>query len=75
VVTADGQAVTVLWRLAWEAETLSCAIYRTADRLELRLESPQKVILSEPFDIRPRLMSRLEVLRAALLRRGWQDAP
>ena len=67
--------MTVLWQLAWEEQVLSCAIYRTAAGMELRLESPHAVVLAVPCGMQPRLVARLERLKATLKRHGWQDAP
>ena len=70
--TGHGE-VTTLWRLSWQNDSLACVVYREADGMELRLESPRGTILSEPFRIEPRLLARTKALRAALVRRGWQD--
>ena len=52
---------------------LSCSVYRDGDRFELRLESSNSVILTEPFELLPRMLARTEALRASLKRRGWRD--
>ena len=65
--------VATLWQLAWNDERLSCAVYRAGSGLELRLESPTRTLLSEPFELQPRMMSRTEALRRSLKRRGWRE--
>jgi hypothetical protein len=64
----------MLWQLAWNDERLSCAVYRRGDRLQLRVESPDAVIVSEHFELQPRALARVHALRDSLKRRGWQDA-
>ena len=71
----NSQRVTVLWRLSWEEQTLSCAVHRTEGGFELRLESPTGVVLAVPYDIRPRLMARFDRLKATLKRHGWREEP
>lgn len=70
-----GQHVATLWRLIWKDDRLSCAVYRSDAGLQLRLESPTTVILSEPFDLQPRTVARTQALRKSLKRRGWRDYP
>ena len=53
-------------------DLLSCIVYRDGDRFELRLESSNAVILTEPFELLPRMLARTEALRASLRRRGWR---
>lgn len=65
--------VATLWRLAWNDDRLSCAVYRRRDKLEMRLETGGRTILTEPFEIRPRMLARMQALRRSLKRRGWQD--
>ena len=67
--------VATLWRLAWNEDRLSCAVYNHGPGLEMRLESRSNVIMSEPFELRPRMLARMQALRASLKRRGWQDLP
>jgi hypothetical protein len=50
-----------------------CTVYRNAAGLQLRVESPTAVIVSEPFELQPRTFARTEALRDSLRRRGWQD--
>ncbi|MET0168127.1 MAG: hypothetical protein ABW318_24445 [Vicinamibacterales bacterium] len=70
----DGvRPVATLWRLTWKGDLLSCSVYRDGEGLELRLESPAAVILSEPFELQPRALARTQSLRESLKRRGWQE--
>jgi hypothetical protein len=66
--------VATLWRLAFDGDRLSCAVYRASTGLEMRLETGRRTILAEPFDLRPRMLARVQALRRSLKRRGWQDA-
>jgi hypothetical protein len=66
--------MTTLWRLAWNDDQLSCVVYRGDDGLQLRLESKKAVILSQPFEMRPRALARLKTLRESLKRRGWRES-
>lgn len=66
--------MTTLWRLAWNDDQLSCVVYRGDDGLQLRLESKKAVILSQPFEMRPRSLRRLRTLRESLKRRGWRES-
>ena len=70
----DAPPVATLWRLAWQDEQLSCDVYRHGAELQLRLQSPTAVILTEAFDLQPRAMARAHALRDALKRRGWIDS-
>ena len=69
----DAPPVATLWRLALDDDRLSCTVYRHGDGFELRLETPTAVILTERFDLQPRMLARTEKLRASLTRRGWRD--
>ena len=64
--------VATLWQLAWDKDRLSCAIYRAGRGLELRLETGGKTVLTEPFDLGPRVIRRSEALKRSLKRRGWR---
>ena len=66
--------VATLWQLAWKDDRLACAVYRSGDSYELRIESGSQTVLAEPFDLGPRMLSRTEALRRSLERRGWRDA-
>ena len=72
---APTQPVAILWQLAWNDDRLFCTVYRNSDGLQLRVESATSVIVSEPFDLQPRMFARSRALRASLKRRGWQDVP
>lgn len=64
-----------LWRLVWDEDHLSCVVYKVPDgRLEVHIESETKTILTEAFELRPRMLARMEALKHALQRRGWQDS-
>lgn len=69
--------VARLWDLAWNGDRLSCTVYRAGEGkgLEMRLESDNGMILAEPFELRPRVLARMEALKRSLKRRGWQDRP
>jgi hypothetical protein len=71
---SDSRPVATLWQLAWEDDRLSCVVYRSDAGLQLRLESPTAVILSQPFDLQPRALARMQALRDSLRRRGWRDS-
>ena len=64
--------VATLWQLAWNKDQLSCAIYRARQGLELRIETGGKTLLTEPFELGPRMISRSEALKRSLKRRGWR---
>lgn len=66
-------AVATLWNLGWNGDHLSCAVYRAGTGLEMRLESGRQTILSEPFEIRPKMLARVRALKQSLERKGWQD--
>jgi hypothetical protein len=65
--------VATLWQVAFADQQLSCVVYRRRDGLRLEVESPEAVIVSEPFDMQPRALARAQALRDALLRRGWNQ--
>ena len=71
---SEPRAVATLWQLAWDDDCLSCTVYRDTDGLQLRLESPTTIILSEPFELQPRVLARMQALRESLKRRGWRDS-
>lgn len=68
-----GDRIATLWKLAWNENRLTCAVYRTDDGLRLTVESPTATIVTEPFDLQPRALARAQSLREALRRRGWTD--
>jgi hypothetical protein len=65
--------VATLWTLAWHGEQVSCVVYRTTAGLELAVQSGDRPILSEHFDLQPRALARAAALRASLKRRGWME--
>jgi hypothetical protein len=65
--------VATLWQLEFNDERICCAVYHAGDGLEMRLEAGAATILTEPFEIRPRALARVEALRRSLKRRGWHD--
>lgn len=67
--------VALLWQLASGEERVACAVYRVDGQLHMRVESASRVIVEEPFDMRPRALARVQALRASLKRRGWDEAP
>jgi len=58
--------ISTLWNLTFNNQHLRCVVYRDVDGLELRLESPAGVILSEPFEMEPRALARTRALRESL---------
>jgi len=72
-LTDDARPVATLWRLALKDDRLSCLVFRHRDGFELRLESSTAVILTERFDLEPRMLARTNALRASLRRRGWRE--
>jgi hypothetical protein len=73
MMSNDPRPVATLWQLALATDRLSCTIYRSEEGLQLRLESPTAIIMSEPFDLQPRMMARTRALRDSLKRRGWRE--
>lgn len=69
----DVRPVATLWQLALAKDRLFCTVYRNEEGLQLRLESATAVIMSEPFNLQPRMMARTQALRHSLKRRGWRD--
>ena len=69
----DVRPVATLWQLALAQDRLFCTVYRKEGGLQLRLESPSAVIMSEPFELQPRMMARTQALRESLKRRGWRE--
>lgn len=66
--------VATLWQLTFNDERVCCNIYRDGQALQLRVESPTAVIVNEPFELMPRMLARMQALRASLVRRGWQES-
>lgn len=73
--SSGSRPVATLWQLAWKGDRLFCTVYRHGEGFELRVESPSAIILTEPFELQPRMLARTEALRASLKRRGWRDHP
>ena len=72
--TVDGfRPVATLWQLGLAKDRLFCTVYRSDEGLHLRVETATAVILTEPFDLQPRMLARTQALRASLKRRGWQE--
>jgi hypothetical protein len=71
-LVGDGH-VSTLWNLTFNDHRVRCVIYRGANGMELRLESGTGVILTEPFDMDPRMLARTRALRESLKRRGWRE--
>jgi uncharacterized protein involved in copper resistance len=70
------ELVATLWNLAWKDDRLTCVVYRSGDgRMQLRVESDDAVVIDERFELQPRMLARAQALRAALKRRGWEEAP
>jgi hypothetical protein len=65
--------VATLGKLIRDENRVRCVVYHGAAGMELRLESPHAVILSEPFDMQPRSLARVKALRDSLKRRGWRE--
>ena len=71
--TGDSRPIATLWHLAWHEDRLACVVYRTAAGMELCIESPEAVVVTERFELQPRAVARAKALRAALKRRGWEE--
>ena len=67
--------VSTLWNLTFNEQQISCVVYRGVNGLELRLQSPTAVILSQPFEMEPRALAKTRALRDSLKRRGWEEIP
>ena len=65
--------VSTLWNLMFNGNQVSCVVYQGTNGMELRVESPAGIILSEPFDMQPRALARTRALRESLKRRGWSE--
>jgi hypothetical protein len=63
----------MLWQLAFNGDRIQCAVYRAREGLEMRLETTTRTVLTEPFELRPRMLARTQALRRSLKRRGWED--
>lgn len=67
--------IATLWELQWNDDRLACVIYRRGRELRLELESREATILSEPFELQPRMVARSRALHRSLRRRGWLELP
>jgi hypothetical protein len=66
--------IATRWQLAWTDDSvLACCVYRDGAGMQLRVQSPTAVIVSESFDLQPRAVARAHALRESLKRRGWVD--
>jgi hypothetical protein len=76
-MSSPGKArhLATLWSLSWNGDRLSCVVYRTPTGMLLRVESPDTIMITERFELQPKMLARAQALRDALKRRGWQDAP
>ena len=72
-ISREGRIAT-LWHLTWNDDGVKCVVYQSAEGMQLRLESPAGVIMSEPFEMQPRAFARTRALRDSLKRRGWREA-
>ena len=72
--TGRDRPIATLWQLSLADDRLCCTVYRSDAGMQLRVESPTTVILSEPFEMQPRTFARTQALRASLKRRGWQES-
>ena len=81
-IPREGRVAT-LWQLTWcepgapkpsAKAAVSCVVYHGAHGMGLRVESAAGTILTEPFEMQPRTMSRTKALRDSLKRRGWKEA-
>jgi hypothetical protein len=65
--------VATLWCLTWKQVRVSCVVYQDVEGMQVRLESGEGVLFSEPFDMQPRNFARTKALRESLKRRGWTE--
>lgn len=72
---SDPRLVATLWQLSWNCDRIKCVVYRDGNGLELRVESQNAVILTEPCELQPRMLARAQALRDSLKRRGWHESP
>jgi hypothetical protein len=69
----SANAIATLWQLSWNDDQLSCAVYKSQTGLEMRLEAGSQILFSQPMELGPRMVSRMDALRRSLKRRGWKD--
>jgi hypothetical protein len=65
--------IATLWHLAWNNDRVRCAIYQSANGMQLRLESEAGTLISAPFEMQPKMFARTRALRDSLKRKGWTD--
>jgi hypothetical protein len=63
-----------LWQLAFTGERVCCNVYRQGRSLQLRVESPNGVIVDEPVELMPRMLARTRALCASLRPRDWRES-
>lgn len=73
VASSSAAPIAVLWRMALNDDRVSCVVYREERGLLLQVESPAAAILTEPFELQPRMLARSQALRKSLQRRGWRE--
>ena len=73
VASASAAPIAVLWRMALNDDRVSCVVYRRERGLLLQVESAAAAILTEPFELQPRMLARSQALRRSLQRRGWRE--
>lgn len=71
--SGEPRPVATLWQMGLNGDRVRCTVYRNQAGLQLRVESPTAVIVSEPFELQPRIFARSQALRDSLRRRGWKD--
>ncbi len=65
--------VATLWQLAFDDDRLSCTVYRAGSGLEMRLETRRGTVMTQPFELGPRMLARMQALRRSLERHGWHN--
>ena len=73
-IPGEAGRLATLWHLAWDDARLACVIYRANGAMQLKIESEEKVVMTQPFELQPRALARAHALGEALKRRGWRDA-
>jgi hypothetical protein len=70
----DTRRLATLWNLAWNGDRLACVVHRTETGMLLPIESNEAVVITERFELQPRMLARVNALRDALKRRGREEA-
>ena len=73
-IPGEAGRLATLWHLTWDDARLACVIYRANGGMQLKIESEEAVVMTQPFELQPRALARAHALRDALKRRGWRDA-